>query len=62
MIKSKTRPNIIQTTLDDANFATLKQRAASEGLSVTAWVRQRVLSVLKCVPPEQIRPEETDQA
>ena len=58
MIKSKTRPNIIQTTLDDANFALLKKRSEAEGLTVTAWVRQRVISVLKCVPPEQIRPEE----
>jgi hypothetical protein len=37
------RPHIVQTALNDAELAALRQQADREGLSVTAFLRQLVI-------------------
>jgi hypothetical protein len=43
MMKSKTRPHIVQTALNDAELAALRKQADLEGVSVTAFIRQLVI-------------------
>jgi len=60
MMKSKTRPHIVQVTLNDSELTALKRHAELEGLSMTAFIRQLVIkriknapSVLVVPPPDQ---------
>ena len=54
MMKSKTRPHIVQTALNDAELAALRRQADREGLSVTAFIRQLVI---KNTPVRLVEPD-----
>ncbi len=43
MMKSKGRPNIVQTTLSDEELAALRKQATEEGLTPTAFLRRLVI-------------------
>ena len=43
MMKSKTRPHIVQTTLSGQELSALREQAESVGLTVTAFIRQLVI-------------------
>ena len=43
MIKSKKRPNIVQTTLNDIELSALRKQAEEEGVTPTAFLRRLVI-------------------
>lgn len=43
MMKSKKRPNIVQTTLSDTEMLGLRKQAEKEGVTPTAFLRQLVI-------------------
>lgn len=52
MMKSKDRPNIVQTTLTDTELAALRKQAKAEGVTPTALIRRLVIrSIASSRPP-----------
>ena len=58
MMKSKTRPHIVQTTLSDQELSALREQAESVGLTVTAFIRQLVIKNTPVRPTELKTPED----
>ena len=44
MMPSKSRPHIVQTTLNAVELATLRESAEREGLTPTAYLRRLLIS------------------
>lgn len=43
MIKSKSRPHVVQTTLSDTELTALRKQAEREGVTPTAFLRRLVI-------------------
>ena len=54
------RPHTVQTTLNDAELAALKEKADQEGVTQTAYLRQLVIRNCPIRPGEQPAPVKND--